>query len=140
MRLLTGGYARSLIAPDSAEKEAILRQIDGIRVNVATKIAVNFTLNLLGKKVEGKPVHGEATLQTNGDQLTLFLSEECAAADTPSYELVKLMAETLQVPEKYFSLLHMALSNMSVKSILSTFAQQRVAVKGLSLGIDSRSV
>jgi len=110
-----------------------------MRVNIATKIAVNFTLNL-PSKLEGNPVSGEAMMKSNGHPLTLILSEKCAAADTPPYELVKLMADMFQVPEKHFSLLHMALSDMSAESILSIFTQHNIPVKGLNLGMNLESV
>ena len=111
-----------------------LLQLEGMRASVATKIAVTFTLDLPNKKVEGNPVSGEAMVTKNGRLVGLVLSEGCAAADTPPYALVKLMADTFHVAEKHFLLLHMVLSDMSVESLFSTFTQHGIFVKGLDLG------
>lgn len=114
----------------------VLHQADHMLVSVATKIAVTFTLDLPSKKVVGNSVPGEAIITRTG-HLNLVLSEKCAAAEIPPYELVKLMADTFHVPETGFSLLHMALSDISVESISSIFTQHGVYVKGLNLGMRS---
>jgi hypothetical protein len=111
-----------------------LTQLEDMRASIATKIAVTFTLDLPTKKVEGNPVSGEAMMTKNGPLVGLVLSEGCAAADTPPYALVKLLADTFHVAEKHFSLLHMALSDTSVESTFSTFTQHGIFVKGLDLG------
>jgi hypothetical protein len=113
----------------------VLQQLDEMRASVATKIAVTFTLDLPTKKVEGNPVSGEAMMTKNGRLVGLVLSEGCAAADTPPYALVKLMADTFHVAEKHCPLLHVALSDMSVESTFSTFTQHGIFVKGLNLGM-----
>ncbi|KAI3318140.1 hypothetical protein HD806DRAFT_549483 [Xylariaceae sp. AK1471] len=113
----------------------IERQIDGIRVNVATEVAQTFTLNLFGAEIHGSPIRGQVSLCNTGRLLSLVMTEECAAAKTPPYELVKLMADFCGIKDSsHFSLLYMALGDLSLESISSTFAQHGLHPKGLVFG------
>jgi hypothetical protein len=70
----------------------------------------------------------------------LSMTEECATAECPPYELVSLIADACGINEpKHFSLLYTALSNSSTKSISSAFIQQGIHVKGVVFGMSTKA-
>jgi len=118
----------------------MMHQIDGVRIDVATKISKTFTLEFPGRRVDGHPVLGQVAL-SKGSHVKLIISEECVTAKTPPYELVKLLADTFHVTDpKDFTLLNLALSDVSADSILSVFNQHGIRVDGLTLGKLRRSL
>jgi hypothetical protein len=126
----------SLIPQDLPNRKTVLRQVDEMRVNITTRINKTFILDLSDRRVEGSPVKAHAAF-ISGPPPSLVVSEECAAAKTPSYEVVRLLADTFQITDpKSFPLLYTALSDMnaSLQSIRSSFTQQGVYVQGPELG------
>ena len=115
--------AISLIAKDCANREFVLRQLDEIRVDVATAIEKIFTIDSgNGRTVEGNPVVSHAAI-LKGTPLRLVVSQQCATTKTPPYELVKVLADALFVTNpRDFPLLHLALSDEGLGSIRSVFA------------------
>jgi hypothetical protein len=98
-------------------------------------------LNLSGTEIHGSPVRGQVSLSYTGNLLNLLMTEECAAATCPPYELVALIADTCEIKDaNHYSLLYIALSNSSIESIFSTFTQQGIYIKGVVFGMPSRFV
>ena len=115
--------------------------MDEVRVSVATNISRTFTLNVDGAEIRGNPVRGQVSLSHTGDLLNLLMTEECAAASCPPYELVSLIAEACSIEDpNYYSLLYTALSSPSMERISSTFTQQGIYIKGLVFGTPRKSV
>ena len=113
-----------------------MRQIDEVRVSVATNISQTFTLNLAGTELHGSPVRGQVSLSYTGNLLNLLMTEECAAAKCPPYELVSLIADACGIKDpNHYSLLYTALSSSNMESISSTFTQQGICIKGLVFGM-----
>ena len=126
----------SLIPQSIPERMTIARQIEQVRVNVATEISKTFLLNLDGTEVHGNPVRGQVSLSYAESLLNILMIEECAEAKCPPHELVTLIAEACKITDmKHFSLLYTVLSNSNMESIISAFTQQGMHVKGLVLGI-----
>lgn len=118
-----------------------MRQIDEVLVSVATDISQTFTLNLAGTEIHGSPVRGRVSRSYRGDLLNLLMTEECAAAKCPPYELVSLIADACEIKDqKYYSLLYTALSSSSIESISSSFTQQGIYIKGLVFGMPRKFV
>jgi hypothetical protein len=127
---------QSLIPHSHHDRTTIVRQIDEVRVSVATDISQAFMLNLAGTKVHGSPVRGQISLSHTGNLLNLFMTEECAAAECPPYELVSLIADVCDIKDpNHYSLLYTALSSSSIESTFSTFTQQGIHIKGLVFGM-----
>jgi hypothetical protein len=119
----------------------IVRQMEQVRVKVATDISQTFLLNLDGIEIHGSPVRGQVSLSYAENLLNLLMIEECAEAKFPPHELVTLIAEACKIIDvKHFSLLYMVLSNSSMESIFSAFTQQGIYVEGLELGMPLYSV
>jgi hypothetical protein len=113
-----------------------MRQIDEMRVSVATDISQIFTLSLNGTQIHGSPIRGQVSLSKTGNLLNLLLTEECAAAKCPPNKLVSLIADICEIKDQnHFSLLYTALSSSSMESIFSAFIQQGIYIKGLVLGM-----
>lgn len=72
--------------------------------------------------------------------MTLVMTEETAAADYPSDELVSTLAQTCGIKEQqHITLLLLALSKSSVKSINAAFLRQGIKVEGLLPGTSPAS-
>jgi hypothetical protein len=113
-----------------------MRQLDDVRVSIATDITQTFLLNLRGIEIHSNPVRGQVSLSYTGNVLNLLMTKECAAAKCPPYELVALIAEACEIKDaNYYSLLYTALGSSSTESIFSTFAQQGIYIKGLAFGM-----
>lgn len=114
----------------------MVRRIDEVRVGVATEITQTLMLNLAGTEIHGNPVRGQVSLSNTGDLLDLLMTEECAAAECPPYELVRLVADACEIKDpNHYSLLYTALSSSSMESISSAFTQQGICIKGLVSGM-----
>lgn len=123
------------------DKARTMRQIDDIRVSVATKISQKFTLSLNGNEIVGKPVIGEVALSDTGNGLHLLMSEECAVANCPPYALVSLIADLCEIRDAAdISLLHVVMSNRNLKSIYSTFRQQGIFIQDMIFGMHTTLV
>jgi hypothetical protein len=110
--------------------------VEEIRVKTATGIAQTFVLNHRGIEIHGRPVSGRGAVSCAGHLLTLTVTEELAAAKTAPYELARLLVEFFHIKDpNHFSLLYMALSDLSMETIVSTFAQHGIPVTGLVLGM-----
>src|SRR2546421_1193215 len=108
----------SLIPQSLRERMTIVRQMEQVRVNVATDISKTFLLNLDGTEIHGSPVRGQVSLSYAENLLNLLMIEECAEAKCPPHELVTLIAEACEITDaKHFSLLYTVLSNSSMESI-----------------------
>ena len=91
---------------------------------------------MAGTEIHGNPVHGQVSLSYTGNFLDLQMTEECAAAKCPPYELVSLIADACGIRDpNHYSLLLTALSTSSMESISSTFTHQGICVKGLVFGM-----
>jgi len=113
-----------------------MRQIEEVRVSVATVISQTYLLNASGTEIHGTPVRGQVSLSDTGNMLNIMMTEECAEAECPPHELVALIADTCDVTDtNHYALLFTALSNARLESIFSTFTQQGIAVKGLLFGM-----
>lgn len=120
--------SQSLISHTHHNRTTTVHQLDEVRVSVATYISQTFTLNLAGTEIHGSPVRGQVSLSSTGNQLNLLLTEKCAAAKCPPYELVSLIASALGINgPNHYSLLY--------ESISSAFTQQGIYVKGLVFGM-----
>jgi hypothetical protein len=125
-----------LITHAGSDTTAIVPQVEGIRVKTATGIAQTFVLNHRGTEIHGRPVGGEGAASCAGHLLTLTITEKLAAAKTAPYEFAKLLVGFFRIKDpNHFSLLYMALSDLSMESIVSTFAQHGIPVTGLVLGM-----
>jgi hypothetical protein len=110
-----------------------------VRVSVATDITQTFLLNQRGTEIHSNPVGGQVSLSYTGNMLNLLMTEECATSKSPPYELVALIAEVCEIKDtNHYSLLHTALSKSSRESLLSTFAQQGIYIRGLAFGMSWR--
>lgn len=117
-----------------------MRQIDEMQASVATDISQTFMLDLNGTEIRGSPVHGQVSLSENRDMFNLMMTEECAAAKCPPYELVALIAEACEIKNSsHYSLLYTSLSSSSIESISSSFTQQGIYIKGLVFGMHLNS-
>lgn len=114
-----------------------MRQIDEVRVSVATGISQTFMLNRAGTEIHGSPVDGQVSLSYTGNLLNVLMTEECAAAKCPPHKLVSLIADACEIKDpNHFSLLYTALSSSSMESIFSAFTQQGIYIKeGLVFGM-----
>jgi hypothetical protein len=93
-------------------------------------------LNLAGAEIRGGDVRGQVSLSYTGDFLNLLMTEECAAAECPPYELITRIADACGIKDpKHFSLLYAAFSNSSMESLDSTFKEQGIYIKGLVFGM-----
>jgi hypothetical protein len=118
----------------------IARQIEEVRVSVATDISQTFMLNIAGVEILGGDVRGQVSLSYTENFLNLLMTEECAAAKCPPYELATLIADACGIKDpKHFSLLYTALSNSSLESINTTFKEQGIMIKGLVFGMPRHS-
>jgi hypothetical protein len=114
----------------------IVRQLEEVRVSVATAISQSFLLNLSGTEIHGSPVPGQVSPSHTGNMLNIMMTKECAEAECPPHELVTLIADACEIKNTtHYSLLFTALSRASLESIFSTFTQQGIAVKGLVFGM-----
>lgn len=126
----------TLISHSHYNEMTIVCQLDEMRACVATNISQTFTLNLTDTHIHGSPVRGQVFLSYTGNLLNLFMTEECAAARCPPYELVSLIADVCGIKDSNrYSLLYTALSNSSMESISSTFAQHGNYIKELVSGM-----
>ena len=126
---------QSLVSHSHHNKTNITRQIEEVRVDVATDMSQTFTLNLAGTEIHGSPVRGQVSLSNTADSLSLLMTEECAAAQCPPYELVNLLADVCGIKDpNHYSLLNTTLSSSSLEEISSTFTQQGISVRGLVFG------
>ena len=124
---------KSLIPYSHHDGATIARQVDEVRVSVATHISQTFLLKLASTEIYGNPVRGQVSLSSAGGCLNLFMTEDCAAAECPPYELVRIVADACDIKDpNHYSLLYIALSN---SSIAATFTQQGISVKGLVFGM-----
>jgi hypothetical protein len=115
---------------------SIVRQIEEVRVSVATDISQTFMLDIAGTEIIGGDVRCQVSLSYTENFLHLFMTEECAAAKCLPYELATLLADVCEIKDsKNFSLLYTALSNPSLESIYSTFKEQGIYIKGLVFGM-----
>lgn len=111
------------------------RQFTQLRVRIATSVLQTFTMKLLSKEIIGKPISGYVCMKTTDSSITLMMTEETAAADYPSHDLVSMLALTCGIQEQqHVTLLLIALGNSSLKSINAAFLQQGIKVEGLLLG------
>ncbi|PQE10655.1 heterokaryon incompatibility protein [Rutstroemia sp. NJR-2017a BBW] len=111
---------------------AIVRQIEEVRVGVATDISQTFVLNVAGAEILGDDVRGQVSLSYSENFLNLLMTEECAAAAHPPYELATLLADACRIEDpKHFSLLYIVLSNSSLESINKNFKEQGIYINGL---------
>ncbi|KAF2812279.1 uncharacterized protein BDZ99DRAFT_518138 [Mytilinidion resinicola] len=125
-------FIKALVPHSYHNRMTIIRQIDEVRVSVAIDILQTFMFNLAGTEIQGNPVRGQVCLSDTGHLLNLLMTEECAAAQCPPYELVSLIADACAIKDpNHFSLLFTALSGSSMESIYSTFTQQGIYIKGL---------
>ena len=130
----------SLIPQSHHNKTAITRQIDHFRVSVAPHISQIFTLRNGRINVRGNPVKGQISLDTAGSLFHLFMTEECAAAALPPYELVTLLADECKIEDpNHRSLLYTALISSDMESIHSTFSQQGIHINGLEFGKNQKT-
>jgi hypothetical protein len=128
--------SRSLIPQSLHNRINVVRQIEGVRVSVATDITQTFVLNIGGKEIIGGEVRGQVALSYTEGFLNLLMTEDCATAKCPPYELANLIADVCGIKNpKDFSLLYTALSNPSLESIYSTFKEQGIYVKDLVFGV-----
>jgi hypothetical protein len=126
---------QSLIPHAGPDTTAIVRQVGGIRVETATDIEQTFVLNHRGTKIYGKPVPGEVAISCAG-HLPLTITEEFAAAKTLPYEFARLLAGVCHITDpNHLSLLYMALSDLGMESIASTFTEQGISVTELVPGM-----
>ena len=121
------------LIPHSHDKKMVLkRQIDQLRVSVVPHLSQVFELRKDRTNVQGKPLKGQVSLDSKGSLLNLIMTEECAAAALPPYELVTLLADECQIQDPNDrSLLYTALISSNMESIYSTFSQQGIHVDGL---------
>ncbi|KAH8698045.1 hypothetical protein GQ44DRAFT_733432 [Phaeosphaeriaceae sp. PMI808] len=125
-------FIKALIPYSHADEATLKRQINEVRVYIATDISQTLTMNLAGSEIHGAPIPSQVTLTTTDDKLTLSMTEECATAECPPHELVSLSADTFGIKDStHYSLLFTALSNSSMKSISSAFSKQGIQVEGL---------
>lgn len=118
-----------------------MRQIDEVRVSVAADIFQTFTLNVGSDEIHGNPVPCQIASSYTGNLLNIFVTEECASAEFPSYDLVSLIADLCGIKDpNHCSLLYTALSSSSMRSIYSTFIQQGLHVKEIVFGMPQRLV
>ena len=124
--------SKRLIPHSHHDRATVARQVDEVRVSVATNISKTFLLKLAGTEIYGSPVRGQVSLSDAGGCLNLFMTEDCAAAECPPYELVRIVADACNIKDpNHYSLLYTALSNSSMENIAATFTQQGINVKGL---------
>jgi hypothetical protein len=117
----------------------IVRQIEEVRVSVATNISQNFMLNIAGTEILGGDVRGQVSISYTENFLNLLMTEECVVAKCPPYELATLIADACGIKDpKHFSLLYTTLSNSSLESINTSFKEQGIYIKGLVFGMPSR--
>jgi hypothetical protein len=113
-----------------------MRQIKDVRVSVASEISQTFTFNNAGTRFQGSPVRGQVSLSHTGNLLNLLMTEECATANCPPYELAALIADICEIKNpNHYSLLYTVLSNSSMENIASAFAQQGIYLKGIVFGM-----
>ncbi|PMD47662.1 hypothetical protein L207DRAFT_415975, partial [Hyaloscypha variabilis F] len=125
-------FIKALIPHSCHDRTTVARQVDEVRVSVATQISQTFLLKLTSTNICGSPVRGQVSLSSSGGYLNLFMTEECANAECPPHELVRLVAEACNITDpNHFSLLYTALSNSRLESISAAFTQQGINVKGL---------
>ncbi|KAF1996938.1 hypothetical protein P154DRAFT_607356 [Amniculicola lignicola CBS 123094] len=128
-------FIKALVPHSDHNMMTIIRQIDEVRVSIAVEILQTFMFNPAGTEIQGNPVRGQVCLSDTGHLLNILMTEECAAAQCPPYELVSLIADTFAIKDpNLFSLLFTALSGSSMESIYSTFTQQGISIKGLVFG------
>lgn len=117
----------------------IVRHIEEVRVSVATDISQTFMLSIGETEIHGGDVRGQVSLSYKENLLNLLMTEECAAAKCPPYELATLIADACGIEDpKHFSLLYTVLSNSSLESIDTTFKAQGIYIKGLVFGMTLR--
>ena len=131
----TNSLHQSLISHSHHNRTTLGRQMEEVRVSVATNISQTFTLNVAGAEIRGSPVRGQVSLSHTEDLLNLLMTEDCVAAKYPPYELVSLIADACGIEDpNHYSLLYTALSSPSLERISSTFTQQGIYIKGLVFG------
>ncbi|GAB1312753.1 hypothetical protein MFIFM68171_02963 [Madurella fahalii] len=129
-------FIRALIPDSHPDKIAIARQIDQMRVSVATEITLTFVLNLPAEDIHGHPVRVQLTLTNTGRSHNVFKTQDCATADSPPYELVTRIADLCGIKDlKHFPLLYTALSDSSLQRIFSTLTQQGIRLEGIVFGM-----
>ncbi|KAH8819774.1 heterokaryon incompatibility protein-domain-containing protein [Xylogone sp. PMI_703] len=125
-------FIKALIPSTHHDRKNIKDQIDNIQVSVVTGIFKIFILSRDGATTYGNPVPGEAVISRTGNFLHLIITEECAAADSVSHELVHLIAEACGINESsHLLLLHTAISNSNLQNIHSAFAHQGIYIEGI---------
>jgi len=129
--------SKSLIPHSHHDRTTVARQVDEVRVSVATHTSQNFLLKLADSEIHGSPVRGQVSLSSARGFLNLFMTEDCAAAECPPYELVQIVADACDIKDpNHYSRLYMALSNSSMESIAATFTQQGINIEGHVFGIN----
>jgi hypothetical protein len=107
-----------------------------MRVHVATQISQIFVLEQQDAEIYGNPVRGQVACLQSDDCINLFLTEECATAECPPFDLVRLFADICAIQDpSHYSLLFVVLSNYSMESIAATFARQGLQAEGTTIGM-----
>jgi hypothetical protein len=92
-------------------------------------------MTLSNKEVHGKPIPGYVSMMSTDGSMTLVMTEEIATAESPSHELVSMLAQTCGIQEQHhITLLLIALGKSSLKSIKTAFLQQGIKVEGVFPG------
>jgi hypothetical protein len=127
---------QSLIPHSHYHRATLTRQIQEVRISVATNVSQIFQLKLDSGIIYGDPVRGQVALSKSGDHFHLFMTEDCANAECAPYDLVRILADACEIKDpNHYSLLCTALSNSSVESIAAAFTQQGIDVKGIAFGM-----
>ncbi|KAK4123607.1 hypothetical protein N657DRAFT_633853 [Parathielavia appendiculata] len=127
-------FIRALIPNSRPDKAAVAHQISQMRISIAAETTLTFVLSLPHKDIFGRPVCGQIAQSTTGHFLDVIMTQDCAAADSPPYELVTCIADLCGIKDpRHSPLLFTALSNSSLRSISSTFIQQGIRLEGLVL-------
>lgn len=112
-----------------------MSQISHISASVASQILQTFAFISGAVAIEGNPVESDLGLSTTGGMIHIYLTEKCAVAEAPPYELVRLIADACGIQDpNHSSLLYTTLANQNLESIHITFSHQGIHIAGLVFG------
>ncbi|KAH7202459.1 hypothetical protein DER44DRAFT_669606 [Fusarium oxysporum] len=128
-------FIKALVPHSHHDRRKILGQLDNIRVSITTEVSQTFSLNFKGTIIQGRSVAGQVSLSRSHNLFHLFMTEECAKAKTPPYDLLSLIADACSIRNPvHYSLLCTLLGNSDLEEIYSVFCHRGLYVPGIDFG------
>ncbi|KAF2474923.1 uncharacterized protein BDR25DRAFT_255455 [Lindgomyces ingoldianus] len=133
-------FLKALVPQLHSDRAAINRQLNDLRVHVATQVSQVFVLEQEDTEIYGNPVRGQVAMLRNDNHIDFFLTEESINAEYPPFDLVRAIADICAFKDlSHYSLLFAVLSNYSMEGIAEAFAQQGLQVEGIIVANPKKS-